>query len=73
MGELQSLRGELSNLLEEGKAERDLHRQSVLSPGTPQPDMLVCWGGWGLGAEAQGFGFGGQTQGEDWGWLCGGG
>ena len=36
-----------------GRMERDLHRGSVLLPGTPQPEMQICGDGWGLGAEAQ--------------------
>ena len=30
--------------------------------------LLTCWGGWGLGAEAQASEV--RSQGEDWGWLC---
>ena len=50
--ELRSLGGECSNQYTEGKAERDMHRQSVPPPCTPQLEMLVCWCGRGLGAEA---------------------
>ena len=67
-GEFWSLGGECSNWFAEGKAERDLHRRSVL-PGTPQPEMIVCWGRRGLGAEAQVSEDG--PWGEDCGWLHG--
>ena len=49
-GKLQSHRGEHSNRGAEGKAERFLHRGSVLT-STHQPERLVCsptraGGGW---------------------------
>lgn len=46
--ELRSLREEHSSQSEEGKAERELHRLSVLLPEAPQPETLEQ----GLGTEA---------------------
>lgn len=40
-GKLQSLRGEYSNRYTEGKAERILHRRSVLMH-IAQPETFVC-------------------------------
>ena len=69
-GELWSHRGERSNRGAEGKAERFLHRGSVLT-STHQPETLVCsparaGGGWELRLRLQRS----DPQGEDWGWLC---
>ena len=52
-GELQSLVGECSNQFEEGKMNSNPHRRSALLPCTPQPKMLICQCGWGLGTESQ--------------------
>ena len=50
-GELRSPGGEHSNSSVKGKEEKDPHRWSVL-PSSPQTEMLLYWGGWGLGTEA---------------------
>ena len=31
----------------------NLHRRSALQPSAPQPEIFICWQGWGLGSEAQ--------------------
>ena len=45
--EPQNLGEKCSSWSEEGKAERDTHRELAPPPGAPQPKTL----GWGLGAE----------------------
>ena len=51
-GVLRRLRGECSNQFAEGKTDRDVHRWLVPPPYVPQPEMLICWYGQGLDAEA---------------------
>lgn len=47
--------------------QQDSNRKSAAPPYAPRREMLTH--GWGLGAEAQASEA--ETQGEDWGWLCG--
>ena len=66
-GELRSLGGEHSSGFVIGKMEGDLHRWPGPPPCAPHPGPRpLVWAGTGCWS----LGFGGQTQGEDWGWLC---
>ena len=62
----QRLRQECSNQLVEQR-ERPAQMVCVTSLHSPAQDahLLVC-----TGAERWSSGFGGQTWGKDWGWLC---
>ena len=51
--EIQRLRGECSNRLAAGRAERDQHRWSWPPCCTLQPEMRICWCAQWLGAETR--------------------